>query len=88
MSDYENLVAEFVQQYPNLVLEMSGPWSEPGDSDASDQWICNFKDRAMGLRHVHSGSPGRTLLEALQNGMDYLEFINTASVEASEACKP
>lgn len=84
MSDFESLVAELNEEYPHLILELSGPWQDRFEEERV--WICNFKNKTLSLGYVHSGSKGETMFEALSVGMDYLS--QNAHMSRIQNCDP
>lgn len=66
MNYIEELLNNINQEYPSLVVELSGPWHD-------GSWICNFKDKDNFLTQVHSGSSGWALEEAIKNGHKWLK---------------
>lgn len=66
MPETEALAARIARDHPNLVMSLSGPWED-------GSWICNFKDRELGLRTIHPGSSGKTLTEALEAGARFAD---------------
>lgn len=65
---------EFVKNYPDLILELSGPWPAGiNEVDQRPKWIVNFKQISLCYNYIHSGSSGNTVDEAFANGMAYLK---------------
>lgn len=60
-----------VREFPNLVLEVSGPWGKEPEGTDDGEWICNFKERDMLYRYTHPGSTGRTFAEAIIAGITF-----------------
>lgn len=86
MTDYDDLVSEFIARFPHLVLEMTGPWRDRSGKMLSEPWICNFKNASLGLQGVHSGSAGHSMSSALEAGLDYLgQHAESAEVRDYEA---
>lgn len=73
MSEYEDLIEDTALRYPHLVIVMSGPWRDENGDSKEDRWICNFKNRSLNLQNVHPGSGARHMIDALKEGIDYLD---------------
>jgi len=71
MSPEQALADKIKAEYPNLVIEISGPW------DREAVWLANFKDVEFSYKYIHPGSSGATMMEALEKGYEaVLEWAN------------
>ncbi len=89
--DYLTLVDRFTDDYPHLVISMTGPWKamREGILEEEEQpWICNFRNLTLGSRQVHSGSRGDTMYDALRAGIEYLEANPGCAPDQSVPLQP
>ena len=89
--NYLTLVDRFAEDYPHLVINMTGPWKMLREGilvEDEEPWICTFQNMTRGCRQVHIGSRGVTMFEALRAGMDYLEANPSMVPDESERPRP
>ncbi len=75
---FRRLVEEFQQEFPSLVMEISGPWVDRHGQPK--RYICNFKDYTAFLNQVHSGESAETPEAALFAGLLWLREHYNAPV--------
>ncbi|NTF18003.1 hypothetical protein G6L37_06270 [Agrobacterium rubi] len=72
-SEFEHLAATTSQRYPQLILDISGPWKNRDGSLVDKPWICNFRNWTQFNQNVHPGSSGVSMLDALRQGLKFLD---------------
>lgn len=79
MDSVELLMTKINQEFPSLVIELTGPWpSRPHPQKPKGEidrpWIVNFKDYEYLLAQTHAGSSGVTPADALLEGLIWLRM--------------
>lgn len=71
----EEIVESVVARYPNLVVEISGPWLDL--KFGTRDYICNWKDQRFGFSQIHPGSRGDTMAAAVEASLSAVEQYMT-----------